>query len=144
MPLAALYSRGVVPSGLAVLAMVASMVLVLRIDNRLPVHLKPVVPVMVWAVLATVNELRLPKLPVPELVVQAASSNGLGAERSEAEQAGGRGVAAHGVSPIGAEQVSGPTWLTVGLRVSRRKRAWQARPSGRTTRSWLSLCNPSK
>ncbi|SSH78357.1 Uncharacterised protein [Klebsiella pneumoniae] len=57
--------------------MVASMVLVLRIDNRLPVHLKPVVPVMVWAVLATVNELRLPKLPVPELVVQAASSNGL-------------------------------------------------------------------
>ncbi|WP_410963627.1 hypothetical protein, partial [Salmonella sp. SAL4455] len=67
-----------------------------------------------------------------------------GAERSEAEQAGGRGVAAHGVSPIGAEQVSGPTWLTVGLRVSRRKRAWQARPSGRTTRSWLSLCNPSK
>ncbi len=77
MPLAALYSRGVVPSGLAVLAMVASMVLVLRIDNRLPVHLKPVVPVMVCAVLATVNELRLPKLPVPELVVQAASSNGL-------------------------------------------------------------------
>ncbi len=77
MPLAALYSLGVVPNGFAVLVMVVSIVLVLRIDSRLPPHLKPVAAVMVCAVLTTAKELRLPKLPVPELVVQAANSNGL-------------------------------------------------------------------